>query len=169
MDNSQDLEAFVGQLQSSFEKSGLDLDQVTPFTPETLDSMYSIAYTLYEQGKYDHSASVFRILALLEVDNRKHWMGLGASLKMLKHYDEALKSYAFAAVLDESDPLAHFHAAECFLAQGNVEKALTALDSAETVSDGHACYQNLRQEISMLRQIWIKSEPETHYLKTQGA
>lgn len=106
----------------------------TQYTRETLDALYAMGYNLYENAKYAEAVDVFRVLTLFEKEQRKNWMGLGAAYQMQKEYDRALQSYAYAALLDENDPYAPFHAAECFFSQEQNEKGSHVLNVAKTIA-----------------------------------
>ena len=54
---------------------------------------------------------------------------MGATLQMMKKYEDAANAYGFAAVMDCHDPRPSFHAAECFIALNDKEKAEGALNS----------------------------------------
>ena len=121
-------------MQSFIETFSGDKGEIPKLTPETLEAFYGFGYGLYESGQYENAMHYFRFLTLTDTQNRKHWMGLGASYQMLKEYERALQCYGYAALLDENDPNAHFHAAECFFANNQVEPGNQALSSAKTVA-----------------------------------
>lgn len=154
--DNKELDNFVSDLQSKFEKYGTATQGVQTFDHVSQESVYAIAYAMYEKGKYEDSSSLFRILSFLDMESVKYWMGLGASQQMLKNYDEALKAYAFAAFLNEQDPYAHFHAAECFILQENIDQGLVALESAYKVAENKAEHKALVNQIVLMRQLWTE-------------
>ena len=54
---------------------------------------------------------------------------MGATLQMMKKYEDAANAYGFAAIMDCHDPRPSFHAAECYIALNDKEKAEAALNS----------------------------------------
>jgi len=139
------------ELNQLLEKAagGQELPQ---FSTETCNTLYAIAFNFYENRKYQEAVHFFRFLTVVDTFNRANWMGLGAAQQMNKEYEEAVDSYGFAALLNENDPFAHFHAAECFFAIGQHQKGNIALDSAETTSKGDKKFSQLLSRIALIRQ-----------------
>lgn len=122
---------------------------------EAMSALYAIGFQLYENGKYREAIDVFRVLTVLDVSERKYWLGLGASFQMQKDYDCALQSYGYAALLNENDPYAHFHAAECFLAQKEIEKGCQVLEVAKSVALlNKEKYNSLLTQIELMQNAW---------------
>jgi cytochrome c-type biogenesis protein CcmH/NrfG len=95
-------------------------------------------------------AHFFRVLCAMDCDDPKHWLGLGAAYQMLKDYDEALPAYGLAAVLDQTNPQVHLHAADCFIALKRIPDARNAL----ALADQHlkqANDQELRSLLALLK------------------
>ncbi len=131
----------------------ISMEKLIPkLSEDAAKALYYLAYNAYQNGNYQESVSFFRILTEQSTDHRAAWMGLGASFQMLKKYEEAIAAYGCAAVLDENDPYVHLHAAECFHALNNPQKALMALDSAL------ACEPKpeLREQLTLLRTLWTQ-------------
>ena len=82
-------------------------------------------------------------------------MGLAASLQMCKSYDEAIETYGVAAMLDDNDPHAHYHAAECYFLAGDPEKGKIALGAAEAVAAReNKKNPNFISQLAIMRQVW---------------
>lgn len=131
----------------------LYLENLVPkLSEEAAKALYSVAYNSYQSGNYADAAAFFRLLTQQSTDHRAAWMGLGASLQMLKNYAEAIAAYGCAAVLNENDPYVHLHAAECFHALKDSAKALQALDAAL------ACESKpeLQEQLTLLRTLWTQ-------------
>lgn len=97
---------------------------------EDHEAVYAFGYHLYENGLYKKAIHFFRTLTLMNPKNAKYWKGLGATYQMLREFDRALESYGVAALLNENDPLVHWHASECFLMLKKPEEAREATHSA---------------------------------------
>lgn len=120
---------------------------------EELSLMYTLAYHLYENGKYLDSKRIFRFLTICEPFDRRYWMGLAASYLLLKDYAGALECYSVAAVQEPNDPYVHLHAADCFFALGQIETGVRTLDSAiaaAKVSNANT----LLMQLEDMRQAW---------------
>lgn len=136
----------------------IDLKALQKFSDETLEGIYSFAYSFYENGWYLKAENLFRLLAALRIRNSKYWKGLGATLQMLKKYEEAAEAYGWAAINDKtiSDPYPHFHAAECFLTIGDTLRGLKALYSAKAIANKQGNYYALVEQIELLQGTWRK-------------
>ncbi len=131
------------------------LEKIADFTDEMVEEIYSFAYAYYGEGSYKEAETIFRVLTALRIKSPKYWKGLGATFQMQKKYEEAIESYGWAALHDNSflDPYPHFHAAECLYSSGNIPKALMALRSAEAVAKKNS-FQSLLAQIRYLQKIW---------------
>lgn len=96
---------------------------------EDLESLYQVGYTYYNAGKLAESEMVFRLLCSLSHTNAKYWLALGSARQGLKNYKEALLAYGAAALFDMDRPKAHYYAAECNLALGELELAMSGVNS----------------------------------------
>lgn len=124
-------------LQGLMEKvtaAEMDSTRFLSLSAEEASLLYTLAYHLYENGKYIDSQRIFRFLTICEPFNRRYWMGLGGSYQMLKNYAGALECYSVAAVQEPNDPYVHLYAADCFFAQGQIEMGVQTLESAITAA-----------------------------------
>lgn len=123
---------------------------------DTIEGIYHYAYQYYIHGKYPEAVKFFRFLTLVDTQQKKHWMGLGAALQMSKEYEEALHTYSVSAILEERDPYVHLYAADCFFALDRVNEGLGALESAIKAAKMKKLYQSLLPELEVLREAWEK-------------
>ena len=100
-------------------------------TDAEMEAIYSMGYSFYTTGRYDDAEKVFRFLVLFDHLNAKYWIGLGAVQQVKKLYGDAIVSYGYASFLDLENPKPQYHAAECFLALGDKENALSSLAALE--------------------------------------
>ena len=157
MDEIPDFDKLEEQIAASLGQSVETLKEAVPeFTHEHLEAFYTIAFDFYENGNYREATNFFRFLTSLDHMNKKHWMGLGAALQMLKEYDKAINAYAIAALLDQQDPHVPFYAAECCFSMGDTGRGLEALDAADELSVADDNFKGLRTQLSVLRDAWAK-------------
>jgi type III secretion system low calcium response chaperone LcrH/SycD len=98
--------------------------------------LYSSAFALYEAKRYDLCTEVFKKLCLESPLEAPFWRGLASSLQMQLKWKESLHAWGMCALLQDTDPLPHFHAAECFFSLGEKKDAKKALDQAlKRISD----------------------------------
>jgi type III secretion system low calcium response chaperone LcrH/SycD len=113
--------------------------------------LYSEAFCLYENGKYDEAIKAFTHLAINNMRSFKSWMGLGASYQMVRNYKDALGAYAMAGYLNPTNPYIHFHAAECFFAINDREEGMLALKAAEEAIKDKSLHEELIEKMSLLK------------------
>lgn len=155
-------------LHSEFMKRTVDeirsaLEQDGTFGPQNLNRediglLYSLGYRLYQSNDLEQAEVIFKRLILADSLDRKHWWGFGAVQQAQKKYEPALTSWSMCCLLDDEDPLAHFHAAECLLALGHKDEACKALDAAkDRIEDLDS---DLGKKISALEDAWQCSGQE---------
>jgi type III secretion system low calcium response chaperone LcrH/SycD len=133
--------------------------QIAFLSSDGIEALYAFGYGFYQSGNYEKAMHFFRFLTLIDIGNRKHWMGLGAAYQMLKQYERALQAYGQAALLDESDPYTHWHAAECFLAINNYEQAKEALTSTELTAKKYPQkHKRLLTRLQLLKKPEVKAD-----------
>ena len=115
------------------------------------ESFYEHAFSQYEAGQLDAAIETFRILCTRDPLEGKFWFGLAATLQEKRTYDEAIQAWAVTAVLKTTDPYPHFHAAECYFSQRNLEDATLALDeAARRLGEDDP----LQEKVAFLRDQW---------------
>ena len=100
-------------------------------TDAEMEAIYSMGYSFYTTGRYDDAEKVFRFLVLFDHLNPRYWTGLGAVQQVKKLYGDAVTSYGYASFLDLENPKPQYFAAECFLAMGDKDNALSSLAALE--------------------------------------
>lgn len=129
-------------LQQAFEVSNYEMEEI-----------YVEAYSNYQEENYIESCTAFRWLVLLNPYWARNWMGLAASLQLLKKHEKALHAYAVAALLENHNPYPHFHAFECYRALENHEEAEKALELAHCRTLEKKNYHELQKEIESLKKV----------------
>ncbi len=126
--------------------------------------IYELAYTLYNGGKYDDAADMFRLLLSYNNENPAYWMGLGASRQAQKRYQEALTAYYRCTLLngEEENPFPLIHSAECFLALNDKEKMLEFVRKAKLVAGKCKKFDNLLQLITLWETRYDKQHKLNH-------
>ena len=118
------------QMTTDFAENGLTMAELKNISREELEAVYNISYNAYNSGRYERSEKTFQFLCYFDHLVKKNWMGLGASRQMRKDYANAVDAYTFAYLLDDKDPLPPLHAADCHIALGNRDAALSGLNTA---------------------------------------
>lgn len=128
----------------------LQVNKKTTPSKETLRSIYVLAYNLYQDKEYAQAEDYFRFLTVHDIECRKYWVGLAATLQMQKKFEEALDIYGWAALMDENDPWVHYRAAECLIALKRSPEALQALKSVKLTTKDKA----LLKQTTLLQETW---------------
>lgn len=132
----------------------------SPITPKDaldipekqLEGLYALAHNLYESGKYDEAANMFRLLVMVNHFEFKYLFGLAASLQLLKEYFQAATTYMIAATLDTSSPLPHYHAAECYLKLHDPGSACISLGLAIDSASNQEKYALLKERCQLTKE-----------------
>jgi type III secretion system low calcium response chaperone LcrH/SycD len=129
-ESSDTPEMGVDEMITKFLRNGRTMRDFTALTPESMEVIYSMAYTLYNAAKFREAEKIFKLLANLEHFERKYWKGLGAAREGLKNYKGALLVYGHLGAMDVNDPYPAFQAAKCFMALDKAGEAKAALRAA---------------------------------------
>jgi len=142
----------IGQLAQQFAK-GTSLAAMRGLTPQHLEAIYSVAFNLYKNGRYEDAVKVFKFLCLHDHLQSKFWMGLGATQQLLKQFKQASSTYGYAYMLDSDNPQIPLHAADCFLAEGNLPHAESALNLVIELTQNRPQHNALRERAQVLLNI----------------
>ena len=116
--------------------SGRTLADIHGITLQDLEAVYSVAFNLYNNQRYDEAVKVFKFLCMHDHFQEKYWMGLGATHQMMKDFKLAASAYGYAYILDSDNPKPPLHAADCFMADGNTKDAESALNLVLELTKG---------------------------------
>ncbi len=119
------------------------------YSPEDFDCLYSLAYSLYQSGDYKRARTVFHHLTVCKPMEAKHWFGLASVFQMERGYENALTGWSMAAMLESSNPLPHYHAAECLFSLDEKKEGLKALQEVKKrLAQGDQ--EELREKVALL-------------------
>ena len=97
---------------------------------EAMEAIYSVAYNLYQNGKYGESEKVFRFLCFYDHFSSKYFLGFGACKQMLKQYDSAIETFSIASLLEPDDPRPLMYIGDCHMSKNDREKAKMSYETA---------------------------------------
>lgn len=120
---------------------------------EEVEQFYAFGFAQYGSGNWAQAVDVFRVLCTRRPLESKFWFALGATLQEAGSYQDALYSWAMAALLKKEDPYPHFHAAECCLSlqmTKDAEKALKETEERILREETHP----LKEKVALLKQQW---------------
>lgn len=118
---------------------------------ESVEEFYAYGFAQYNSGNWAEAADVFKVLCTRRPLEARFWFGLGATMQEAGSYLDALHSWAMVALLKNSDPYPHFHAAECYFSLQDGQEAMKALKEAEIkITKDHP----LGAKIELLKEQW---------------
>ena len=133
------------------ENEGMTLKDATGVSDESLEEMYSLAYTFYNQGKYQESLALFQFLAGAAPNTYKYVLGLAASYHQVKAYEEAAVGFYIALNIQPDNPVPAYHITDCFLKQKMYEKAEEFAEVTSIICDNREEYTELQQRSNLIR------------------
>lgn len=119
---------------------------------DTMEAIYSQAYTLYNQGKYQEASYVFRLLMLLDYMTQKYMLGLAACLHRMKEYKNAANIYMLCSTLDSKNPLPYYHSADCYLQMDLPEMASFSLGMVMEVAGDQPQYAVIKERARLMKE-----------------
>lgn len=144
------------ELATLFLNGGFTLRQAKGISEHDMESIYSIGYTFYNNGKYKEAIQIFSFLTLFDHFNKKYWLALGCARQMNKEYDFALRAFMSANMHDINDPIPYVRMAECMIMLEGPESAERALNEAITLFGDKPRYKEDKEQavalISFLQQ-----------------
>jgi len=119
---------------------------------DTMEAIYGQAYNLYNQGRYKEASYIFRLLMLLDYMTPKYILGLAACLHRMKDYKNAANIYLLCGTIDTTNPLPHYHAADCYMQLDVPAMALFSLGLAITAAGDQPQYSVVKERASLMKQ-----------------
>jgi type III secretion system low calcium response chaperone LcrH/SycD len=124
--------------------AGLDADD--------LEAIYHLGYNQYEQEQYAEAERAFQVLCFHDHLSPRFWLSLGAARQQLKDYAGAIMAYSMIPETGSANPLAPLRAAECYIALGLFEEAVSGLEAALDWADNGGDRQGVIRHVEILFQ-----------------
>ena len=151
LSDEQQAEGALKQLLGNALKKGVMPKTALQITDETMEAIYTQGYNLYSQGKFKDASFVFRLLMLMDFTTPKYVLGLAACGHRLKDYANAANLYLLCAALDPSNPLPHFHAADCYLQMQKPIIASFSLNMAIKAAGEQKQYTLVKERATLMK------------------
>ncbi len=101
------------------------------FTEEDITLLYELGFNLYQANDFVQAGEIFQRLVIAKPFEARYWQAFASSLQLQKKFKESLVAWSMWCLIDEDNPLPHFHAAESLFSLGERDEALKALLAAE--------------------------------------
>lgn len=147
------------KLKAFLDRGGI-LSELLDINEEELESIYAVAYNFYQSNRYDDAKQLFQLLCTYNHYESKYFLGLGAIHQAEGDYEEAANIYSAAVDIDVNNPLFPFHAGECHLALGDLERAESGFYAASLRSGDLPDFKELKQKAEGLLTLVRKQQSE---------
>ncbi|MBK8896534.1 MAG: SycD/LcrH family type III secretion system chaperone [Candidatus Competibacteraceae bacterium] len=152
----------LGKVVDALLATGGTLGAIRGLDHQDFEAIYSVGYSLYNQGKYADAEHLFKFLCFYDHLEKKNWMGLGSSRQMCKDFDGAIQAYSYMALLDVANPYPPLHAGDCYLALGKLEEAESGFFAAVHWAGDKPEYKAARSRAEVLLQA-VKTKREARH------
>lgn len=129
---------------------GQSYGEAIGMSQEDFDTLYNLAYNLYNSGKYKDALVFFSYLTLLNRSEGLYFFGTAASYHMLKDYESAVQFYQRCANLDFLNPMPWFHLADCYNELGLPQDAAAALEEVIVRTRNNKVYNTMYEKAQLL-------------------
>ncbi|MGM0439564.1 MAG: SycD/LcrH family type III secretion system chaperone [Chlamydiota bacterium] len=153
LQSGSDISKIAYNLVNLTVKKGFSPRDVLQCSDEMLENFYAYASTLLEGGKYEMAETVFQLLTYLDPTDYRYVLGQGVILHRQGKYEQAAYKYFVAAMLDQSQPQAHFYAVDCYLRLNDLVSALTALEDCLEVCGDNPEWEEIKDSVITTREI----------------
>lgn len=140
----------------------LTLRDLRGITDDEVEALYTSAFHYTQAGQLADALTLFKGLVALDHLEGRFWLGLGCVQQHLGDFEAAIRSYAFASLLDLHDPRPQFAAATCYLKLGQPALAESALAALETFCPASAMGNTYRAKARLLRRSLQHSSGASH-------
>ncbi|MEM9618034.1 MAG: SycD/LcrH family type III secretion system chaperone [Pseudomonadota bacterium] len=138
-------------------KGELVLKDAHGLTDSSMEAVYEVAYNEFQANRFEEAHRLFVFLCMFDHLNEKYWMALGACRFGAQNYGAAAAAYGMAGMIDEADPNPPLRAADCYLADGDVDTAIEALDHAIKLCGGDPRHAAGRKRAEAIREMLSKN------------
>lgn len=101
---------------------------------QSLDTMYSMGYKLFQDNEIKKALSVFSLLANINNYVYEYWLAIGICYMQEKDYLRALHAFSMASLIDLPQAAPHLYSANIYLISGERELAQETLDYCLSIS-----------------------------------
>ncbi len=101
------------------------------FNENFIESLYSLGYIQYQQGKYEDAARTFGNIIFNDPVNIRAMRGLASSLQMQGKFEHAISFLSFAAVATDDNAEISLQVVECLLQLGRKRDAIRLLSKID--------------------------------------
>lgn len=144
-------ENIAREVLSTMQKNpGMTLKEATGISDQVLEEIYHLAYTYYNQGKYEEGAALFQFLSGSSPKTYKYVLGLAACFHQCETYEQAALGFYIALTIEPNNPVPAYYVTDCFLKQNLLEEALEFAEVTVMICEGKPEYAELSQRCTLI-------------------
>ena len=113
-----------------------------------LQNIEAEATRLYNEDSYDDARIFYQFLATCRPGIQTYWMNLGATCMKLELYEDALKCYGLATIVDPTDPRPYFFSAYSNRKIEKIAEAKLCLNQVIVLCKDSLEWQELKNQAS---------------------
>jgi type III secretion system low calcium response chaperone LcrH/SycD len=133
-------------------EEGKSLQDIIGYSNELMQKLYSAAYDIFQEGRYQESQDAFLFLTTLNPYVYAYWLGLAMSYQFLEEYEQAVLAYECASSVEPDRPFPYYYRAGCHYLLNEKTEALYTLDLLEEKSSVHPEEKELFEKGKKLRE-----------------
>ena len=114
------------------------------------NALYTRAYQLSEQGRYDQANVVLALLMLYRADDPKYTLASAICFRKAGCYEDAIGMLARTIELNPDDPGPTFQMAECLGLLGRHGESLGVLEAIAEVAEAHGDHEVVERATALL-------------------
>lgn len=144
------METAFGQI-----KSGKPVGRIFGLTGEYSEAIYTLAHFYFEQGRFEDALQFFRLLTMIDVNDRRGLIGSGLCYKNIKDYKRAIQCLGLAYITEPDDARLAVHVVYCLLGSGKKIEAAEMLEKMEIDAGKFSNLDDLSDSLHALRELLL--------------
>jgi type III secretion system low calcium response chaperone LcrH/SycD len=120
------------------------------FGRELIEHMYAHGYRLNKLGNYKKAQQVFTGLTILDPDDPRFHLALGAAFHRQKKYRDAIESYLVCARQQPTNPMPLFYMSDCFMMRDAWQVSKDCLEAVLHVCGTKKEYSVVKERAKMM-------------------
>lgn len=126
---------------------GIPAGEAMKLSKEFLEFVYAHAGNMFNAGKYEDAAQIYRFLRIYSPSDNRFAMALAACLHRQKKYKEAVDMYMLTYLLDKESFVPLYHMSDCFIQMNQPGAASIILQNVLKLIEGRDDLKIIRERV----------------------
>jgi len=128
--------------------AGSSIGEIIGFDEKSSDAFYSMGYAFFMQGNFEEALKYFQYQLFFNHFDKRAAIGAGSCLCELGRYEESLKPFGVALLLDENnDPYISLQIAKSLMMCGKKIEARTILITIQTEYSQSKDFEKINESV----------------------